>query len=108
MTTAPKTQFATVTLNNHFHHSSVNVRVPETWLYYEEDGSLDQIATEHEVYGRLSEAATREHEGYTGDPSIPGARRFYYHDKSAQARIRRIDKALCGMSDCHCGTHRPE
>lgn len=67
----------TITLKNSFHNTEVRVRGP--WNNQWEAWQDIQGA----VYGSI------------GLPS-----------KSAQRRLRRVEKALCGMKSCACGTVR--
>lgn len=85
MKTAIKEKLVTVTLDNVFHNSSVNVRVPESWAVGRDH--------EHNVYERLQDAASREIANFTNGP--------------ARKRLARVNDALCGISDCCCGKFRP-
>jgi hypothetical protein len=89
-------KLVTVTLNNTFHDTSVKVRVPESWTLVGHDGDIQNRACEHEVYARLQFEADYGHEAGNSNNLTPGAK----------ARLRRVYKALCGMSDCCCGVIR--
>jgi hypothetical protein len=66
----------TITLTNSFHGTRVNVR---TNADNQQDAWFEIQAA---VYGQAHPTA------------------------AAKARLRRVEKALCGMKDCRCGTVR--
>lgn len=67
----------TITLTNSFHNTSARVRT-------DADNQADAwFEIQAAVYGK----------------SHPTA--------AAKAKLRRVEKALCGMSDCRCGVVRP-
>jgi len=67
------------TLSNSFHNTET--RVLSRWR----DGETSQ----HQVWGEMEDEANRE-----------------YYSGPARARLNRARRALCGMSDCTCGTVR--
>ena len=67
-----------IKLENTFHGTSVSVIVP------------DEIVDADDAWLYLQDAKYMER--------VPGAN---------SRRYRRVVKALCGMSDCACGAHRP-
>jgi len=67
------------TLTNSFHKTTVRIRVQDSW------GNL----TQDEIYSRLVNYA-----------KVEGP-----HGRLSR-KVRRIQRTLCGMEDCHCGTVR--
>mgnify|MGYP001580520173 CR=1 FL=1 len=80
-----------VVLRNTFHNTNATVRVPAAIC---EPDPVHGLRANDLAWEWLNETAEREWAGVG-------------RHGPAQRRLARVGRALCGMTDCMCGTYRP-